>query len=535
MLNHTSGTSAIGARLSRHFVAAATVTAAAAFLGSTDASAAVVYHSYNTVIPNNIDGIYINVETFTTGSAAGLVTGWDLNPYGTSTTAMSWFAAAAPSGCVMGLGQGGTTTAVANLTTATPVNAASTFGNTASSVTAGGWQLNAINSFGFRFLGADGGTHYGWGRIQIGATMGVRTLLDIAFESTPGTPINVGDGTGGPPPSYDPCASFNPTASNGNNSLAMNQDTAANLTVSSCGMTIRKANYFKYTPSVSGSYTISTCAMSNDTRMAILDGCVAGSAVLACNDNSCGLASSVTLDLIGTVPVYIVVGGASADLPSPITVTVTPPPIPDCVNAATASFGDNVFDNTAATTAQTATNTAAGTTTATINKALWFKFVPGTTGAYSIGLCGANGDTIMAIGTTCPGVGSPFQSLAYNDDACAVAGSTTSLLASFIDATNGGATGTFAGFPLTQDLVAGQTYYIIAGSYGATTSITGTLTIGGPDQPTGNPADLNNDGVVNAADLSALLGNWGGTGVGDINGDGAVGAADLAALLGAWG
>jgi hypothetical protein len=49
------------------------------------------------------------------------------------------------------------------------------------------------------------------------------------------------------------------------------------------------------------------------------------------------------------------------------------------------------------------------------------------------------------------------------------------------------------------------------------------------------PADLNCDGAVNAQDLAALLGNWGGTGVGDLNGDGAVGAPDLAALLGAWG
>ena len=50
-----------------------------------------------------------------------------------------------------------------------------------------------------------------------------------------------------------------------------------------------------------------------------------------------------------------------------------------------------------------------------------------------------------------------------------------------------------------------------------------------------DPADLNGDGSVNAADLSILLGAWGTSGVGDIDGDGTVGAADLALLLSAWG
>ena len=155
------------------------------------ANAAIVHWDANFVIPNNIDGQYINVETQTFGSAAGLVAGWDLNPYGTSTTAMSWFAAAAPSGCVMGLGQGGTTSAVASLSAGTLVGSGSTFGNTASSVTAGGWVLNANNYFGFRFLAADGLTHYGYGIMSVGATMGVRTLVSIDFESTAGAGISV--------------------------------------------------------------------------------------------------------------------------------------------------------------------------------------------------------------------------------------------------------------------------------------------------------------------------------------------------------
>ncbi|MFO0829413.1 MAG: GC-type dockerin domain-anchored protein [Phycisphaerales bacterium] len=48
-------------------------------------------------------------------------------------------------------------------------------------------------------------------------------------------------------------------------------------------------------------------------------------------------------------------------------------------------------------------------------------------------------------------------------------------------------------------------------------------------------ADLNGDHVVNAADLSVLLGQWATSGSADLNGDGVVNAADLAALLGAWG
>jgi hypothetical protein len=49
------------------------------------------------------------------------------------------------------------------------------------------------------------------------------------------------------------------------------------------------------------------------------------------------------------------------------------------------------------------------------------------------------------------------------------------------------------------------------------------------------PADLNNDGSVGAADLSALLGAWGTGGAADINRNGTVGAEDLSIMLAAWG
>lgn len=48
------------------------------------------------------------------------------------------------------------------------------------------------------------------------------------------------------------------------------------------------------------------------------------------------------------------------------------------------------------------------------------------------------------------------------------------------------------------------------------------------------PADLNDDGVVDAADLTILLTAWGTPDV-DLDGDGTTGAGDLAILLAAWG
>ena len=70
------------------------------------------------------------------------------------------------------------------------------------------------------------------------------------------------------------------------------------------------------------------------------------------------------------------------------------------------------------------------------------------------------------------------------------------------------------------------------GAAGAPTAV--YVPVQGPAAPAGNPADLNGDGVVNAADLAMLLGKWGNAGVGDINGDSVVNAADVTILLGAW-
>lgn len=85
---------------------------------------------------------------------------------------------------------------------------------------------------------------------------------------------------------------------------------------------------------------------------------------------------------------------------------------------------------------------------------------------------------------------------------------------------------------LTQDqaIAAGATWA------GPNTTCADANGNGTPDAcEAGNPADLNNDGVVGSADISILLGAWGASGgVADINRDGTVGSADLTILLGSW-
>ena len=49
-----------------------------------------------------------------------------------------------------------------------------------------------------------------------------------------------------------------------------------------------------------------------------------------------------------------------------------------------------------------------------------------------------------------------------------------------------------------------------------------------------NPADLNGDSLINGADLTLLLSNWGGTGQGDANSDGQINGSDLALVLANW-
>jgi hypothetical protein len=162
------------------------LTAAAGIAASSNA-AVVAWENCNLVIPNNIDGLYINVESRVTGNTGGSVPGWDINPY--SATGLTFFN---PSGG--GIARLAGATSPSNLPLGTEVGASSTFGGGSALTTGiGAWQLNAVNYFGFRFVASTGLTHYGYASFSIGSALNGtdRTITNIYFEDVAGASIVV--------------------------------------------------------------------------------------------------------------------------------------------------------------------------------------------------------------------------------------------------------------------------------------------------------------------------------------------------------
>jgi FG-GAP repeat/Regulator of chromosome condensation (RCC1) repeat/Thrombospondin type 3 repeat/Dockerin type I domain len=183
-----SSSSRLAKRLCAH-LASATVVAAGV---SASSQAAVVHWSNcNLVVPANIDGLYINIETRQVGSSGPSVAGWDINPY--SATSLTWFNA---TGTGMMRFPGVVTGSAGSLAPGTVVSAAGSFGSGAVVVGSapGNWRLNSTNIFGFRFVASDGLTRYGWGEFVIGSAINGadRMITNLYYESTPATGITAG-------------------------------------------------------------------------------------------------------------------------------------------------------------------------------------------------------------------------------------------------------------------------------------------------------------------------------------------------------
>jgi len=168
------------------------------------AHAAVNHWDCNLSIPATTAGLFINVQSRVTGTTGASVLGWDLNLYTTnlSTPSLTMYGNIGTR-YMRTPGQFGY--AVGNLPEEQDVGAVqfaqglfnpegdaySAIFNTAGQSGVGNWNLNSINYFGFRFAANTGATHYGYGRMDVGASANVRTLKYIEWNETAGAAVQV--------------------------------------------------------------------------------------------------------------------------------------------------------------------------------------------------------------------------------------------------------------------------------------------------------------------------------------------------------
>jgi hypothetical protein len=177
-------------RLLGRTATAVAVAAGAGLLGATPtAQAAIVYSGTVSIpVPDNIDGVYLNVVTGAFGAVGPA--GWDLNPYSAvvgqfnlwGATATTWYS---PSATVGGPYPIPTGTVVSGPAANFQRPGGGT--NVGTQVT-----FNAANYFGFQFTNEAlaNANNFGWIEITFGADAATRTITGWAYEDS-GAPITV--------------------------------------------------------------------------------------------------------------------------------------------------------------------------------------------------------------------------------------------------------------------------------------------------------------------------------------------------------
>lgn len=220
-----------------------------------------------------------------------------------------------------------------------------------------------------------------------------------------------------------------------------------------------------------------------------------------------------------TLLLRVFLGGGTRNIYSLTYSVVTPPPNnDDCLSAQAVLVGNYPFNTAGATNGTLAV--AASCTDgagATLNKDVWYRFIPECNGTSTISTCGlAAFDTriiVYASGLSCPTAASTVIACNDNGVGCTALTSTVSFTSTDI----------------------GQ-YYVRIGSK-AVVGGAGTVSFSCTPSAPPCPSDIDQSGAVDAGDLAALLNAWGPcTGcAADLDASGAVDAADLALILNAWG
>lgn len=258
---------------------------------------------------------------------------------------------------------------------------------------------------------------------------------------------------------------------------------------SPCGNADSLDVWFRFTPSVTGSYEFLVCPVTQGfvPVLSLHTTCGTQATTCATSTTSCQLENGgtrVVRRLDASVPVLIRVAGASASTGLfSLQASYALPANDACSAASTIGEGSVLFDTLGATTDPVFLDGSCALSFGIISNDVWFRYAPIATGAGSITTCGSTFDTVLAVyDNACPIGTAPV--LVCNDDfPCPEDGD-----------------GRQSQVNLTFTL--GHTYFIRVGSK-LPQGGGGTLTIARTGNPC--PCDANADGILNSADIFFFL------------------------------
>jgi hypothetical protein len=185
--------------------------------------------------------------------------------------------------------------------------------------------------------------------------------------------------------------------------------------------------WFSWTAPSTDTFRIETCNLTSvDTKMAVWPGgvCPTAGTVLDCNDDTCGLQSSLMFSGVGGSSYMLQVGtfpGASGGTGNFDITVFTPAANDDCSNpTAISGAGTFLFDQTTATTGAEGQNEyiCYDFGSSAVDNDVWFAWTSPTTNTYSVETCNLT-STDTKIGVY-PGIACPTSStsIGCNDDNC---------------------------------------------------------------------------------------------------------------------
>ena len=265
------------------------------------------------------------------------------------------------------------------------------------------------------------------------------TIHGAVFDITP-------PGSGAP--ANDLCSGARILASGVTSVVDTAGATTAGDPAPTCGGSLGRGAWYRFTPANSGTVTVNTCGSDFDTILSVYTGSCGSWSEVACDDDSgcANFTSRVTFNGVAGTTYYVLAGGfagiggtlrVAANLPLPST-----PQNDLCSGAATLSNGGSAFLNTATATSSGDPTPGCGSG---VGKGVWYKVTPGNSGTLSVNTCGSTFDTVLAVyAGTC----GALSALGCNDDnsSCSSGSSLESAV--------------------SVPVSAGTTYYIFVGGYG---------------------------------------------------------------------